>query len=53
MTSFPGCAICSPTGAYAGAKLRHALAKLGQWTVEIVKRSDHAAGVSAGAKIPH
>jgi transposase len=31
-------------GAYAGEKLRHALAKLGQWTIEIVKRSDHVAG---------
>lgn len=31
-------------GAYAGQKLRDALAKFGDWTVEIVKRSDHAAG---------
>jgi transposase len=31
-------------GAYAGEKLRHALAKLGQWTIEIVKRSDHRTG---------
>jgi len=31
-------------GAYAGEKLRHALANLGQWTIEIVKRSDHVAG---------
>src|SRR3984893_2579361 len=31
-------------GHYAGEKLRHALAKLGQWTIEIVKRSDHVAG---------
>jgi transposase len=30
-------------GAYAGEKLRHALANLGQWTIEIVKRSDHVA----------
>src|ERR1700693_4509249 len=31
-------------GAYAGQKLRDALAKFGDWTVEIVKRSDQAAG---------
>ncbi len=31
-------------GAYAGEKLRQALAKFGRWTVEIVKRSDRAAG---------
>src|SRR5271169_5181533 len=31
-------------GAYAGEKLRQALAKFGRWTVEIVKRADHAAG---------
>jgi putative transposase len=31
-------------GAYAGQKLRDALAKLGDWTVEIVKRSDQASG---------
>src|SRR5438067_8699622 len=31
-------------GAYAGRKLRDALAKFGDWSVEIVKRSDHAAG---------
>ena len=29
---------------YAGAKPAHALAKLGSWTVEIVKRSDTAQG---------
>ena len=32
------------SGAYAGQKLRDALAKFGNWTVEIVRRSDHAAG---------
>lgn len=31
-------------GGYAGDKLRHGLAKHGNWTVEIVKRSDHAKG---------
>jgi len=31
-------------GAYAGEKLRDALAKLGTWTIEIIKRSDAAKG---------
>jgi transposase len=31
-------------GGYAGDKLRHALANLGTWTIEIVKRSDAAKG---------
>jgi transposase len=31
-------------GAYAGGKLQQALAKLGTWTLEIVKRSDAAKG---------
>ncbi len=31
-------------GGYAGEKLRQALAKMGEWTVEIVKRSDAAKG---------
>ena len=31
-------------GGYAGEKLRQALAKMGEWTVEIVKRSDAATG---------
>ena len=31
-------------GAYAGEKLRHAVAKLGQWTIEIIRRSDQVAG---------
>jgi len=31
-------------GAYSGAKLGTALDKIGCWTIEIVKRSDHAAG---------
>ena len=30
--------------AYAGGKLQNALAKLGKWTIEIVKRSDAARG---------
>lgn len=31
-------------GGYAGDKLRDALAKLGNWTIEIIKRSDIATG---------
>jgi putative transposase len=31
-------------GGYAGAKLRGALARLGKWKLEIIKRSDHAKG---------
>ena len=31
-------------GAYAGPKLRDALARIGDWTLEIVKRSDDAKG---------
>ena len=31
-------------GAYAGPKLERALAKLGQWSLEIVKRCDAAKG---------
>jgi len=31
-------------GAYAGEKLRQALAQLGKWTIEIIKRSDTAKG---------
>jgi transposase len=31
-------------GAYAGPKLRHALESIGDWTLEIIKRSDTAKG---------
>ena len=31
-------------GGYAGDKLNHALAEIGRWTVEIIKRSDTAKG---------
>ena len=31
-------------GGYAGDKLRNAMAKFGQWTIEIIKRSDNATG---------
>jgi transposase len=37
-------------GGYAGPKLRDALVKFGGWTVEIIKRSDHAAGFEALAR---
>jgi transposase len=30
--------------AYAGDKLRSALAEMGNWTIEIIKRSDAARG---------
>ena len=33
-------------GGYAGDKLRDALAKIGAWTLEIIKRSDTATGVA-------
>ena len=32
-------------GGYAGDKLKHALRRIGKWTVEIIKRSDTAKGV--------
>jgi transposase len=31
-------------GGYAGEKLRRALKKIGDWTIEIIRRSDHARG---------
>jgi transposase len=31
-------------GGYAGEKLRNGLAQIGQWTIEIIKRSDQARG---------
>ena len=31
-------------GGYAGEKLRHALKRIGEWTIEIIKRSDTAQG---------
>jgi transposase len=41
---FLGCATCSPTSVDNGPNLRDALAKLGHWTIEIVKRAADAAG---------
>jgi putative transposase len=37
-------------GGYAGDKLRQALRKIGKWTVEIIKRSDHAKGPSTALR---
>ncbi|GBR48345.1 transposase [Neokomagataea tanensis NBRC 106556] len=34
-------------GGYAGEKLRNALAQIGRWTIEIIKRSDQAKGFVA------
>jgi transposase len=43
-TAFPWLRHVFADGGYAGAKLQTALAALGQWTLEIVKRSDDAQG---------
>ena len=42
--AFPWLRYIFADGGYAGPKLREALAKLGTWTLEIVKRSDTAKG---------
>ena len=39
-----GCAISFADGGYAGEKLREALKRIGEWTIEIIKRSDTAQG---------
>ena len=36
--------MCSPTAGYAGEKLKKALQSKGEWTLEIIKRSDTAKG---------
>ena len=41
---FPGCVTSSPTVPYGGPKPRDALKHFGDWTIEIVKRSDKAKG---------
>jgi putative transposase len=41
---FRGCAICLPTAVYNGPQLHKTLAKFGDWTIEIVKRTAAAAG---------
>src|SRR5215471_18275925 len=48
-TCFPGCAIYSPTASITAPNLRHALAKFGDWTIEIVTR---AAGVTGFQLLP-
>jgi transposase len=42
--SFPWLRHVFADGGYAGSKLRQALAKFGDWTIEIIKRSDRAQG---------
>jgi len=42
--SFPWLRHVFADGGYAGGKLRQALEKLGDWTIEIIKRSDRAKG---------
>jgi len=42
--AFPWLCHVFADGAYAGGKLQDAQAKFGEWTVEIVKRSDTAKG---------
>jgi len=42
--SFPWLRHLSADGGYAGQKLRNSIACLGQWTIEIIKRSDIAKG---------
>jgi transposase len=41
---FPWLTLVFADGGYAGGKLRGALARFGKWTIEIVRRSDHARG---------
>jgi transposase len=43
-SAFPWMRHIFADGAYAGKKLEGALAKLGKWTIEIIKRSDAAKG---------
>lgn len=43
-TSFPWLRHVFADGGYAGPKLRGALDKIGQWTIEVIKRSDAANG---------
>jgi transposase len=45
-SAFPWLRHVFADSAYAGGKLQGALAKLGKWTIEIVKRSDAAKGFS-------
>ena len=43
-SSFPWLRHVFADGGYAGGKLKQALAKIGDWTIEIIKRSDHVKG---------
>ncbi len=43
-SSFPWLRHVFADGGYAGAKLKAALAKIGRWTIQVVKRSDTAKG---------
>ena len=43
-TTFPWLRHIFADGGYAGSKLRHALERIGTWTLEIVRRSDTAKG---------
>ena len=43
-SSFPWLRHVFADGGYAGKKLKAALAKIGEWTIEIIKRSDRAKG---------
>jgi transposase len=43
-SAFPWLRHVFADSAYAGRKLQNALAKLGNWTIEIVRRSDEAKG---------
>ena len=43
-SAFPWLRHVFADSAYAGGKLEGALAKLGKWTIEVVKRSDAARG---------
>jgi transposase len=42
--SFPWLRHVFADGGYAGKKLKQALTKIGDWTLQIIKRSDHAKG---------
>jgi transposase len=42
--SFPWLRHVFADGGYAGSKLKQALTKIGNWTIEIIKRSDRAKG---------
>lgn len=43
-SNFPWLRHIFADGGYAGDKLKQALAKIGDWTIEIIKRSDRAKG---------